>query len=78
MKAGEMDETEEVFDVAFHRLTRRRKLCIQAKGRSTFQRLRYRRGWRPSWSMRLRPRRLGEISSMPYFVASFSSSRSES
>ena len=38
MKAGKADEAKEVLDVVFppsHRVTRRRKLCIHAKNRST-------------------------------------------
>lgn len=40
MQAGEVDEAEEVLDWYSHRVTRRRKLCIHAKSRSTFQRRR--------------------------------------
>lgn len=32
-----------------HRVMSRRKLCIQAKSRATFQRFRYRRSLRSSW-----------------------------
>jgi hypothetical protein len=40
VKACEMNEAEEVFEWYSHRLTSRRKFCIHAKSRSTFNRLR--------------------------------------
>ena len=56
------------------RVTRRRKLCIQAKSRSTFQR----RLVASQLGVRLASccagRRFGAISSMPYSSSSFSSS----
>ena len=47
-----------------HRVTSRRKLCIQAKSRSTFQRFLKQRSGHPSCVL---PRRLrlGTINSMP-------------
>lgn len=40
LKAGEMHEAEEVCEEAIPAVARPRKLCIQAKSRSPFQRLR--------------------------------------
>lgn len=56
-----------------HRVTNLRKLCIQAKSRSTFQRRLYLRSDRPSCVFRLRLTRLGEIISTPYSLICLSS-----